>query len=420
MEELMSNRMVISSSVREAGNDPIFHIAELAKKRIAEVGHEPVINSTIGSLMDDDGNLVAFDSVYSTFRNLKDTEIAAYASIAGIPEFLENVVYACFKHHKPDGYIEAVATPGGTGAVRNAIANYSEIGDEVLVQDWHWAPYGTIAQENRRKITTFELFDENGNFNFESYENKVLELLEKQKRILTILNTPAHNPTGYNISDDEWKQLVEFYTKTANEHPDWRIIVLGDIAYIDFAGKGESARQFMEILSGMPENVLPLYAYSASKAMTMYGLRNGALLCVAPTQEIADEFKASCSFSNRGTWSNGTRSAQATLAKIISNDQLREAYEAEQADWRNTLQTRAKAFMDSAKEVGLKTCTYRDGFFISIPCENREAIRDYLADQKNFFIVALKKGLRFAPCAVNEEKCGRAPTLIKAAIDKFD
>ena len=416
----MSNRMVISSSVREAGNDPIFHIAELAKNRIAEIGSEPVINSTIGSLMDDDGNLVAFDSVYSTFRSLNNAEIAGYASIAGIPEFLENVVYACFKHHQPKGYIEAVATPGGTGAVRNAIANYSEFGDEILVQDWHWAPYGTIAQENRRKITTFELFDENGNFNFESYENKVLELLEKQKRVLSILNTPAHNPTGYNISDEEWKQLVEFYTKTANEHPDWRIIVLCDIAYIDFAGKGESARQFMEILSGMPENVLTLYAYSASKAMTMYGLRNGALLCVAPTQEIASEFKASCSFSNRGTWSNGTRSAQATLAKIISNDQLREAFEAEQADWRNKLQARAKAFMDSANQVGLKTCTYRDGFFISIPCENRDAIRDYLAEHDNFFIVALKKGLRFAPCAVNEEKCSKAPALIKKAIDKLD
>ena len=87
----MSNRMVISSSVREAGNDPIFHIAELAKNRIAEIGSEPVINSTIGSLMDDDGNLVAFDSVYSTFRSLNIAEIAGYASIAGIPEFLENV-----------------------------------------------------------------------------------------------------------------------------------------------------------------------------------------------------------------------------------------------------------------------------------------------------------------------------------------
>ena len=130
----MSNRMVISSSVREAGNDPIFHIAELAKNRIAEIGSEPVINSTIGSLMDDDGNLVAFDSVYSTFRSLNNAEIAGYASIAGIPEFLENVVYACFKHHQPKGYIEAVATPGGTGAVRNAIANYSEFGDGRIIE----------------------------------------------------------------------------------------------------------------------------------------------------------------------------------------------------------------------------------------------------------------------------------------------
>ena len=76
--------------------------------------------------------------------------------------------------------------------------------------------------------------------------------------------------------------------------------------------------------------------------------------------------------------------------------------------------------MDSANQVGLKTCTYRDGFFISIPCENREAIRDYLAEHDNFFIVALKKGLRFAPCAVNEEKCSKAPSLIKEAIDKLD
>ncbi|MCH4072890.1 pyridoxal phosphate-dependent aminotransferase [Pseudoramibacter sp.] len=417
---MSSNKMVIPSSVREAGNDPIFHIAELAKKRIADIGADPVINSTIGSLMDDQGNLVALKSVYSTFRGLKDSEIAGYASIAGLPEFLDNVVYACFKNHKPDGYIEAVATPGGTGAVRHAIANYSEFGDKVLVQDWHWAPYGTIAHENRRDIETFTLFDKDGNFNFESYENKMLELLEKQKRVLSILNTPAHNPTGYNISDDEWKKLVAFYTKTANEHPDWRIIVLCDIAYIDFAGKGESARQFMTILSGMPENVLPLYAYSASKTMTMYGLRNGALLCVAPTKEIAEEFKATCSFSNRGTWSNGTRSAQATLAKIISDDHLREEFEAEQSSWRDTLQKRAKAFMDAAKQVDLKTCTYRDGFFISIPCEHREEIRDYLADKKNFFIVALQKGLRFAPCAVNEEKCGKAPALIKEAINAFD
>lgn len=413
------SRMVIETSVREQGTDPIFHVASQANKRIAEVGRDAVINSTLGAFMDDDGELVTFDSVYSVFRGLTDANIASYAGIAGIPEYLDNVVYACFKHHKPEGYIRAVATPGGTGAVRTAVANYSNIGDSILVQDWHWAPYGTIADENHRKITTFELFDEDGNFNMASYKNAMLDLLKKQGRVLSILNTPAHNPTGYNISDEEWDELVDFYTEQAKAHPEWRIIVLCDIAYIDFAGQGEDARVFMEKLANLPENVLPLYAYSASKAFTMYGLRLGALLCVAPTEDIANEFAAAGSYSCRGTWSNGTHGAQSTLAKIVSDDTLLKNFEDEQHAWRNTLQKRAKAFMEEAKKVDLPMCTYRDGFFLSVPSAHPAEVRDRLMDD-DFFIVALAKGLRFAPCAVSEEKCRKAPALIKNALDEID
>ena len=69
----MQNKMVIKSAVREAGNDPIFKVSGMAKKRIAEIGKENVINATLGALMDDDGNLVAFDSVYSVFDNLESS-----------------------------------------------------------------------------------------------------------------------------------------------------------------------------------------------------------------------------------------------------------------------------------------------------------------------------------------------------------
>lgn len=413
--------MVIESSVRQAGNDPIFKVAGMAKKRCAEIGKDKVINATIGALMEDNGDLVAFDSVYSVFRNLPNSDIASYAAIAGDPAFLEKVQYACFKNHRPKkGYIRAVATPGGTGAVRHAIDNYSGIGDQVLIQDWFWAPYQTIAEENHRKVTTFEMFDAQGNFNTDSYKSKMIELLEKQGRVLSILNTPAHNPTGYSISDEEWTELADFYTETANAHPDWKIIILCDIAYIDFAGAdGKCPRKFMEILSGLPENVMILYAYSASKGYTMYGLRNGALLCVAPTEELADEFFASCSFANRGTWSNGTHSAMLTLAKINSDSDLQKNFEDEQKKYRDILGKRAAAFLKSAKEVDLPLCNYRDGFFISIPCNDPAKVRDELI-KDDFFIVALKKGLRFAPCAVSEEKCQKAPALIKKALDAVE
>lgn len=408
-------RMVIADSVREAGTDPIFRIAGEAAKRTAELGADAVINSTIGALMEDDGSLVCFESVFGTLKNLPDAEISNYAGIAGIPEFLDKVVDACFKSQRPEGHIRAVATPGGTGAVRNAVCNYTEFHDEILIPDWYWAPYSTIADENRRSTVTFELFDEEGHFNMASYQSKFLELLKKQNRVLSILNTPAHNPTGYSISLDEWKELVAFYTETALANPEARIIILCDIAYIDFAGQGDSAREFMPLLANMPENVLPLYAYSASKGYTMYGLRNGAILCVAPTEEIADEFFAACSYSNRGTWSNGTRGAMKTLAEIQTIPELREKFDAEQKSYREILQRRAAAFLEEAEKVGLEMCPYKDGFFISIPCEDAKAVSDLLME-KNVFVVALAKGLRFAPCAVSEEKCRRSPALIAEAI----
>ena len=58
------SRMVIESSVREAGTDPIFRVAGEAAQRTKELGTEAVINSTIGALMDDHGDLVAFKSVF--------------------------------------------------------------------------------------------------------------------------------------------------------------------------------------------------------------------------------------------------------------------------------------------------------------------------------------------------------------------
>lgn len=412
-------KMVIETSVREGGTDPIFRIAGEAAKRIKECGAEAVINSTIGALMDDNGELVTFKAVYDTLKSLPNHLIADYAGLSGQPDFLEKIIVACFMSFKPEGYVRSIATPGGTGAIRHAFYNYTEFGDTILVTDWYWAPYRTIADENRRKVTTFPLYNEKGTFNLEGYKKGVLELLEKQKRVLTVLNTPAHNPTGYTISDDEWKEIIVFVTETAIAQPDSKIILLVDLAYIDFAGEGENARGFMKLLTGMPHNVLTLYAFSASKGYTMYGLRNGAIICVAPTEEIADEFANACTFSNRGNWSNGTRGAMETITKIFSNEELYNQAMAEQIFYKSILKHRAKAFVEEANKVGLKMVTYCDGFFISIPCDHSKEVSDHLME-KNTFVVALGKGLRFAPCAVSEEKCRRAPALILQAIKEVE
>jgi aromatic-amino-acid transaminase len=339
--------------------------------------------------------------------------IAGYAGLAGDPDFLKAVERACFMDKRPSGFVRAVATPGGTGAVRHAVGNFTNPGDVFITANWFWSPYQTIADENGRKLDTFNLFDESGNFDYPSYEAAFEKYLLRQKRLLVVLNTPAHNPTGYTLSSEDWDKVIALARRHAADGEN-RIALLVDMAYIDFAGEG--SRDFMAKLGGLEENVICLFAYSASKSYTMYGLRNGALLCLSSSEGIADEFYYSCAFSNRGIWSNGTRGAMAVIAKIYSISELYEEVVAERIVYRKLLRDRGGAFMESARREGLATTNYKGGFFASVPCGDPQRLCEELINSQNLYTVPLQKGIRVAICAVSEEKCALMPKLIARAM----
>jgi aromatic-amino-acid transaminase len=157
--------------------DKIFSISNRAKAKIKEVGKDKVINGTIGALVDDEGELIVLDSVKKVFASLTAEDYAPYAPIRGIPEFREAVQKAAFGSYVPKGFTEVCATPGGTGGVRNTIANFSSLGEKVLVADWFWAPYKTICQELGRELRTFNFINDEGTFDVESFRANVLEIL---------------------------------------------------------------------------------------------------------------------------------------------------------------------------------------------------------------------------------------------------
>ena len=100
----------------------------------------------------------------------------------------------------------------------------------VLTSDWYWAPYNTIASETGRKLTTYTLFDHSGNFNINSFREKVEELMETQDSLVILLNTPAHNPTGYSLTIEDWELLLEVLKNAAV--PGKSITLFVDVAYI--------------------------------------------------------------------------------------------------------------------------------------------------------------------------------------------
>lgn len=394
--------------------DVIFGISRRANEMIAEVGDDKVINATIGALLDDDGELIVLSSVDDTFMGLEPIEYAQYAPIGGTPAFRAAAIKAALKNYVPKGQVRAVATPGGTGSIRNTVANYSCPGDQVLTTDWHWGPYNTIAQELGRKLSTFQLFDENRKFNIADFSSRVKELLGTQDRLVVIINTPAQNPTGYSLTMEDWQGVSDFL---ADLPPEKRIALLVDTAYIDFAGDEDEYREFLPILETLPPNVLPIIAFSMSKTFTLYGLRCGAMICLAPDAEIADEFLRVCEFSSRGTWSNSPKAGQSIITNIFADADLLKKVTDERAEIRNLLLERGHAFEEEAAKVGLEILPYDAGFFITIPCDDPTGVSSKL-EKEGIFLVPLGKGLRVSVASISADKCRMIPSRILAAMGK--
>ena len=393
--------------------DKIFALNGRAKARIAEEGKGSVINATIGALLDDQGDLVVLKSVGEGLKRLTLEDYAEYAPISGTLGFKEAIKNVAFAGFETDRHVRVISTPGGTGALRNAVSDYSKIGDKVLTSDWYWGPYSTICQEIGRTIDTYQLFNEEGKFNYEAFGKKVRELALSQGQLVILLNTPAHNPTGYSLSDEDWDSVIRILN--GDDLKDTKIALLVDTAYLDFAGDPIEYRNFLPKLEELNINVLPLIAYSASKTYTLYGMRCGALICMAKTKEIADEFQSVTEFSCRGSWSNGVRAAQVLMEIIHDDAELSKHVGEERAMYRNMLIERGKTFEEELEKLGIESVPFDAGFFACIACDEPDAISGKL-EEKGVYAVPLAKGIRISIASISKEECKKVAKALKEVL----
>ena len=94
-----------------------------------------------------------------------------------------------------------------------------------------------------------------------------------QGRVLIILNFPSHNPTGYSLNAAEWSDVTDVLVRASEQVP---VTVLMDCAYLKFGGDAIDA--WDAALPRLLEATTVLFAWTASKAFTQYGLRVGALI----------------------------------------------------------------------------------------------------------------------------------------------
>jgi aromatic-amino-acid transaminase len=396
---------LIPSHQGRPSDDPIFALNKEARQR--QQAGESIVNATVGALLEDDGRLAILPTAARAVHDVPAVEWATYAPISGTPDFLRAVVEDLLGG-EPElkRTAAAVATPGGTGALRHAIANYLEPGQALLTTSWFWGPYQTLCDESDRKLDSFEMFSPAGGLDVDGLDAALARHLATQKRALVFLNDPCHNPTGYSMTDDEWRAVVERIAARAADGP---VTLLVDCAYFMYGAR--DPRAFLRHLRPLVGRAGILFAWSASKSFTHYGLRVGALVaCLGDEAErIATE--SALSYSSRGTWSNCNRGGLSAITRLLTDPSLANACARERAGLQSLLHARVEAFNRHARERGLRYPRYEGGFFVTVfddrPREKAEAMR-----AKGVYVVPqVRKGatgaLRVALCSVAERDVAR-------------
>lgn len=414
----MGFSIVANHAKGKTAKDKIFAASDAANKAAQEHGKKNVINATVGAILDNDGVLSCLPTVEQVYRGLSTLDLIQYAPIAGLPDFLQAVVGEACGKSRPDAHIGAVATAGGTGVLHHTIWNYTEIGDKVVTSDWYWGAYSSICKDAMRELTTYEMFDTDNNYNITALEAKMRELAATQQNVVAIINTPAHNPVGYTITDAEWEEILQRMQAIIKETGK-NIVILVDLAYLDYAGEREATRSFMKKFENLPKELLIILGYSMSKGYTLYGQRTGAMIGISSDADVIEEFEGINQFTSRATWSNINRPCMKTLAIISQDEKLLSDVCQERDDLFQMIKRRADVFSREAKEVGLNILPYIAGFFISIKSSNPDAVCEELKKDL-VFAVPLAKGVRIAVCAVPEEQMPGLAAKVKKAFDAVE
>jgi aromatic-amino-acid transaminase len=408
MSEHSMTALIAAAQDRE-GNDPIFALNTEAFARVA--AGESILNATMGSLAHDESGLAVMPSVTEAIAAVSPQQAAGYSLIAGSPPYVEAVKRDLFGDTELYDQSVAVATPGGSGAVYNAILNFVEEGHSALTTEYFWGPYPIIAKHLGRGIDTFRMFGPDGRLDFDAMQAGIDEQIEKQGRVLLILNFPCHNPTGYSLDTQEWQAAAEMVREAGARAA---VACLLDIAYHRFGGP--DADEWLDVVPTMLETATVIIAWTASKSFCQYGARVGALVALHREESEREKLLNALAYTCRATWSNSNHLGQLAVTELLTNPELKARADAERQELVDLLQQRVEVFNAAASVAELDVPRYEGGFFVAVFSPNGHVTAATMRDM-GVYVIPMDTAVRVALCATSVQQVPRLIEALRAGVD---
>jgi aromatic-amino-acid transaminase len=234
-------------------------------------------------------------------------------------------------------------TPGGTGALRlvgDFIAKCLP-GRSLWLSDPTWPIHETLFAAARLQVEHYPYVDAQNRLD-------VPTMLAALERIpsgdVVLLHACCHNPTGYDLSHDDWRQVLDIVRQR-------ELLPLFDFAYQGFGdGLDEDAWAVRLFVEALPE---VLITSSCSKNFGLYRERTGALIAVTADGGSLIDVRSQFASVARNLWSTPPSHGAAVVATILANSELRQLWQQEVAAKRERIAGLRLGLVDALAPHGL-------------------------------------------------------------------
>lgn len=302
------------------------------------------INLGVGAYRDDDNKPWILPVVKKASQIiLNDTTLDhEYLPITGLPEFVAGAARLILGENSPaisEGRVVSVQTISGTGANHLGalfLSRYYDFnGDKaVYLSDPTWANHFAIFNNVGIKPLLYPYYDPRTiGLDFAGF---VATLQSAPVRSAFLLHACAHNPTGVDPTEEQWKTIADVVL--AKKH-----YAFFDAAYQGFAS-GDLERDATAVRYFVSRGVPLLVCQSFAKNAGLYGERVGALHVVTPSKETADRVRSQLSVLQRSEISNPPSYGARIVGLILNKPELFE-------EWKADIWTMAGRIIEMRKEL---------------------------------------------------------------------
>lgn len=275
------------------------------------------MNLGVGAYRDDKGKPFVLSCVRKAeerlFKANKDHE---YGPIGGIPEFTSVAAKLLFGDNSKElkaGQIASIQTLSGTGALRVAgefMKRFLPQAD-IYLPEPTWGNHKPIFKDSGYNLKSYVYYDGKGGLDIAGMKKS---LQDAPNGSLILLHACAHNPTGVDPTQEQWKEISAVCKQKGH-------FILFDSAYQGFAS-GDPSRDAFAIRHFIEQGHKPLICQSFAKNFGLYGERIGALHIVGESVEEKERLLSQLLIIVRPMYSNPPISGARLVAEILNDPAL--------------------------------------------------------------------------------------------------